>query len=347
MEKENNFSSIHLGAALLVVLGHQYVLMGSSVPLIFGVDINGIGVRIIFVMSGYLITESYMRSKSAGQYMGKRLMRIYPPLAACIFLTVVVIGPIFTRCGLKEYFTGSIDYAVRNIAMYPVFSLPGVFQDNVNQTAVNGSLWTLPVEMMCYILLIGFMKIYDILSKKSQAAAKIFYASVGIVLWIIYVLRITGVLQHSLVFWGTDWCSAIGVAVYFLWGSIFSRLGLKNICNLQTAVFWGMICGCVDGPLRAVLLLPFVTYITIAFAFADKPIFSKLMKNNYSYGIYLWAFPIQQSVIQVIMIRGGQYYSPLVMFLISMVFIWMAACLSNVLIEKPLLKLSRRGRDSR
>ena len=131
MEKENNFSAIHLGAALLVVLGHQYVLMGSSVPLIFGVDINGFGVRIIFVMSGYLITESYMRSKSAGQYMGKRLMRIYPPLAACIFLTVVVIGPIFTRCGLKEYFTGSIDYAVRNIAMYPVFSLPGVFQDNV------------------------------------------------------------------------------------------------------------------------------------------------------------------------------------------------------------------------
>lgn len=345
MEKENNFSVIHLAGALLVVLGHQYVLMGCAAPFILGVDINGLGVRIIFVMSGYLITESWLRSKGVKQYLSKRFMRIYPPLAVCVVLTVVVIGPVFTRCSLKEYWPGALDYLIKNMVLYPKFDLPGVFQDNPNQ-AVNGSLWTLPVEVACYLGLTVMMKCYEMLYRKKVHAANFFYLAIGAVFWCIYVLRIREGNRQSFVLWGTDWCNALELAVYFLWGSIFARLGLRRICNLQAGIVLCLIYACVPDTLREVMLLPVITYMTISFAFPDRPVFSRTIKNNKSYGIYLWAFPVQQAVIQVIAIRGQRYLQPVAMFLIAMIFIWVMAYLSNTLVEKPLLKMARGRKDS-
>lgn len=347
MEKENNFSAIHLGAALLVVLGHQFLLMGSPVPTVLGVDIHGLGVRMIFVMSGYLITESYLRSKSVWQYLKKRLVRIFPPFVLCVFLTVAVIGPIFTTCDLKEYVAGVPGYLIKNIALKPVFNLPGVFQENVNQTAVNGSLWTLPIEMACYLILIAFMKIYEFLHKRRPFTADFFYGLVGVFVWGYYVLRITGICRQLWIFWGTDWVNAVEVAVYFLWGSIFSRLNLKKFCNLQFAVVLWLMCSCMYGVFQAFMILPVITYTVISFAFADKPLFAKAIRTNISYGIYLWAFPIQQVLIQLITIRKGVYLQPIIMFLISIVFIWIMAYMSYFVVEKPILQLAGGRKDRR
>lgn len=97
-----------------------------------------------------------MRSKNVGEYLFKRMTRIYPLLIVFVFVSVLA-GAIFTTYSVKEYFLYSKDYLFKNLLMNPKFDLPGVFSDNIYPVAVNGSLWTLPVEFACYILLIFFM----------------------------------------------------------------------------------------------------------------------------------------------------------------------------------------------
>ena len=322
----------------MVVFGHQYVLMGYAPPAVLGMDVHGLGVRIIFVMSGFLVTESYFRSKNIREYLYKRIMRIYPLLAAFVLVSVLV-GVLFTVCTPKEYFTYSWDYLCKNLLLNPKFDLPGVFADNIYPYSVNGSLWTLPIEVLCYILLVFFMVIYKALEKKSILLAKGYYIVLCLLLGVFYILRITGVLNHTLIFWGTDWANAIQVSAYFFMGSLFSKLNLKKYCNLQVAVVLCGLCVCLGGSFTQITWLFVISYTTLSFALIENPSFSKVIKTNICYGVYIWSFPIQQMLIQVIMVRNQIQLSPLVMFGLSMLPTLVMAYVSYFAIEKPASRL--------
>lgn len=79
MKHKNNITFIHLISAMFVVYGHQFILMGANPPIIIGYGIHKLGVSILFVISGYLITQSYLNSKGIWEYLKKRFFRIYPP----------------------------------------------------------------------------------------------------------------------------------------------------------------------------------------------------------------------------------------------------------------------------
>ena len=122
------------------------------------------GVRIFFLISGYLILQSFERKKSNLDYMWKRTLRIFPGLFVLILLMVFVYGPIFSFYSPKEYFSNPQTYQMFwSVILYRLNGLlPGVFTIN-EQVQLIGSLWTLPYEFSMYIgiLILGVFRIFS------------------------------------------------------------------------------------------------------------------------------------------------------------------------------------------
>ena len=89
--RRNNLDAIRLGGALMVVLGHSYVLSGKPVapPVIFDVPIHTLGVFVFFIISGYLITKSWLRRPQWKSYLAARSLRIFPALIVAVLLFIL------------------------------------------------------------------------------------------------------------------------------------------------------------------------------------------------------------------------------------------------------------------
>lgn len=148
MQKRSKiFDWLRLGGALAVLIGHSFVLLGRPAP--FGIDWHVYGVLLFFLVSGYLIAGSWRADPRFLRFAEKRARRIMPGLVAVVLLTALLLGPLLTTS--PDYWPGALRYIWRNVLLLPLHALPGVFEGNP-QPAVNGSLWTLPVEVFCYVL---------------------------------------------------------------------------------------------------------------------------------------------------------------------------------------------------
>lgn len=110
---------------------------------------------IFFVLSGYLVSISLERSPNLFEFARRRALRIYPALLTICLLTVLLLGPLMTTLPLADYWKNGMtwDYLKSAGAFRIKFPLPGVFADNPAPNAINGSLWSLPYELSCYIVL--------------------------------------------------------------------------------------------------------------------------------------------------------------------------------------------------
>ena len=174
--RTNHFDIMRLTAALLVVFSHSFNLSHGKVlgkqyePLMQlskgQITLGGLAVLVFFVISGFLITASFDKDKNVLSFFQKRFLRIYPGLIVVVLLTALVLGPLMTELPLWEYFKKpeTYNYLVNNIGFirYQDF-LPGVFEHNTVPHYINGSLWTLKYELLCYVVTailgyFGFLK---------------------------------------------------------------------------------------------------------------------------------------------------------------------------------------------
>jgi peptidoglycan/LPS O-acetylase OafA/YrhL len=154
--RNNNFDFLRLLFASIVVLYHSYDLSFSPVYLwVPRVASATLAVQGFFAMSGFLIVRSYDRSPTLGQYLEKRARRILPAYWAALVFTLI-LGAIFSKLSLAafigspstwKYIGASLCFA--NF-LYP--SLPGLFEGNPVTSSVNGSLWTIKIEVMFYLI---------------------------------------------------------------------------------------------------------------------------------------------------------------------------------------------------
>jgi peptidoglycan/LPS O-acetylase OafA/YrhL len=151
----NNFNTLRLCFALMVVAYHMAVLPGipawkpAEAALSLGAEV---GVQGFFVLSGYLVFGSLLRSSSIAVYAEKRVRRLYPAYAAVI--VACIIAALAFNPETRADPGGVLHYFVANISFLNFLqpNLPGVFETN-RFTEVNGALWTLKIEVMFYILL--------------------------------------------------------------------------------------------------------------------------------------------------------------------------------------------------
>jgi peptidoglycan/LPS O-acetylase OafA/YrhL len=330
IHRSNGFDGLRISAAAIVIYGHAFPLTGHIAPGLFANGVQTIGVKVFFVISGYLITRSWQSDPSLVRFWSKRALRIMPGLIAICLLTILIAGPLLTELSIKDYFANGLPLNyLWNVALYPFYSLPGLFRNNIYPIAVNGSLWSLPVEVAMYCgvpILVGHYR--------KSARVIIPVAALALLAASVYFVRIAP-SQTPLVIWGTSLTSALDVAYYFYAGATFAVLRMDQYCRLFAAglFFIGaawLAQGAILGEIALAVTLP---YLVISFGKLKLSLLRPLDGHDYSYGLYLYGFLVQQTVVHFI---GPQ--SAALNTAISLPITAVLATLSWRLIEQPALR---------
>ena len=301
-----------------------------------------------FSLSGYLIAASATRLKLK-DFLINRGLRIVPALAVEVILSAVVLGGVFTTLPKLDYYSSPEFWRYfTNLFGWVNFYLPGVFKDHP-ETAVNNSLWTIPWEIMCY----GFMSALIITSVIKKEKLYWIVPAAALLLWLGYLIGqdfvfangpIDGVFFHALhhvfVYRGNVLLITflLGIATYlfrdripYSWPLLWFCVGTcaAAACFLPAAWQW--------TPLSTLILAPMLVYITMFIGLTKLPNIPFYSTGDYSYGIYLYGMPVQQTLFKFF-----HFENEWVMLLWSTVFSTMFAALSWHLVEKRVLKLRKK-----
>jgi len=156
--RDNNLNLIRAFAATAVLVSHAYPITlgpGAEEPLkaLTGRTLGGLSVFAFFVISGFLISMSFMRSSSWQGFLVARFLRLVPGLVVSLLLVAFLLGPVVTTLSLGAYFTDPQTYGfvIRNtMLVFLQYDLPGVFETQPYPN-VEGSIWTLIYEVACYM----------------------------------------------------------------------------------------------------------------------------------------------------------------------------------------------------
>jgi peptidoglycan/LPS O-acetylase OafA/YrhL len=331
-ERSPGFDVCRLVLAFVVMASHSvpaaYGLEGQRAlwtsPL--GAPLSAI-MPMFFALSGFLVMGSLVRMNDLRSFIAARGLRIVPALLTEIVISSLLLGPILTELPLWDYLTNAQFFLYfLNITGYVSYSLPGVFTANPYPNVVNGSLWTIPPEITCYLYLCLMMLFRFRLSGYVMAALGLFAANVAYdVIGFLRDVPVHQVLTSR--FLCLSFC--FGNILYILRGRIPFRFDLfaaataLGLLMLQTNV--------LVAP--AVLCLSY-SIVYIGCSGLKLPVD---LKGDYSYGIYLYGFPVQQAVASLL--PGGQTF--IGNLLISLPITCLCAVASWWLVEKRVLDLRK------
>lgn len=338
--RRNNLDLCRLIAAVLVIYSHSFPICVNNydnelIAKLSRYKISGgsLAVAVFFVLSGFLITKSYDNSRNIGQYLKARVLRIWPALCVVVMISVFVIGPIFTSLSIVEYFKNVETWNyLKNLSLrINHWALPGVFADHF-QISTNGSLWTLEYEAVCYLMV---AVVGGGIKKRKEY-------SVGLLLLFCFA------------YWQREALAAAGIpflSSYFL--QQFSYLGMYFAAGMvyyyyreyieitwrgAVIALFAFIIGIKYGDVNFAFTF-FGTYVVMFLAFNGKIVFDNVSKyGDLSYGIYIWAFPVQQIWIHIFKGAMNPYFN----FLLSVMTVVPIAALSWHLVEKRCLNLKNK-----
>ena len=284
-----------------------------------------------FAISGFLIAQSLAR-RSLSSFLFARALRIFPGLAVCVFVTAVVASAAL-EFTMVEYFasTQTLKFVLGNATLLSTeYSLPGVFSDH-RITLTNGSLWTLRYEIACYILLAGLF-----VATRPRAALR--NVVVSLVLIIGFLLPVLPLLTHRPV--PVQMLNIAELFMPFLFGSWVFWSGTRIKGYQVLAGF----CACVLlSPTPSFEPAVSFTVALLTLWIALKPFQRTILPRNgpdYSYGIYIYAYPIQQVLSQSL-----PAMHPFVKGMVALLIVLIPAILSWHFVERPSLSFKQRGRS--
>lgn len=334
VHRSNNFDAVRIVAALVVIFGHAHPLSAHPDAVILSNAVQSVAVKIFFVVSGFLVARSWESDPHLGRYLIRRGLRLLPGLALVLLLTIILLGPAFTTLSVPAYFThGSTwRYFVYNIALYPMYSLPGVFADNIYPNAVNGSLWSLPAEVSMYLLLpVVFLTTVIDRSRRLFILATCTIA----ILSLLYLLR--SPVDQQIVLWGTGSRSVADVGPYFFIGALYSVTSMKRWLSAPVSLLLVGTLALFQTPnymLQQIGLMIVLPYTVLSFAVQPTPVISRMGRfGDPSYGVYLYGFPVQQALFHL----GGSTMGPLDNAIIATVITLILGYASWHLMEKRAL----------
>ncbi|MFM7134620.1 MAG: acyltransferase family protein [Planctomycetota bacterium] len=301
--RDNNFNLLRMVAATAVLVSHSFAIHSGDArqePLkgAVGVGLGGLAVDVFFVASGFLVTASMVKRGSVADFIRARAYRIYPAAVVVCLLTVFVLGPAVTTVELSRYFSASAtwEYLAKCSTFIAgvSFNLPGVFESNPFAATVNGSLWSMRWELRCYALLVVFWVVAGWLGSRRAAWYERTVVAVAIgALVMATVQRITPVLPNL----------PIGLLGMFMVGGamhVFAdRIALPRWGG-PVALLAIMVAGAASPTAFALTWMLAAPYLVLWCAYVPGgPIRAYNRVGDYSYGVYLYAFPVQQLLIML------------------------------------------------
>lgn len=309
----------------MVIASHSPELIDGNrgrepLTLLFGtLSLAEVAVDGFFLLSGYLITKSFLRSPSTMDYLRKRFCRIIPGYLVCFLICALVVAPL---AGAFNSFLSLHVLAHHVLSLMRLMTpyVPEAFA-GLPHPELNGSMWTIHYEFACYlgVILCGLM---GLLRNKGLLLALV----VALVLFNILETGRSGVLKDSIKFG-----AAFGAGmIFYLYEIQFTRLrAFLAVAALFLSLF---------SPYMAETTLLFAGgYLVFMFAlYAPVLAISRWAnKTDISYGVYLYAWPIQNLIIW-----HDKVIDPWLLGILTLLLSGIIAFLSWVFIEKPALKFA-------
>ncbi len=336
------FDAIRLLAALMVIFSHAFTTTGrhEPQPIHFGrldVTWGHIGVAIFFVTSGFLVTQSWRRQPDGLRYLAKRALRIWPGFLVVVGLSVFVLGPIATTWSRRAYFADyhTWGYLLHNAVMSPItFNLPGVFRHQP-LNGINGSLWTLPYEVGAYLALL-VLGVTRMLRWWVLAALTVFALA-------LYHL---GISNKTISLWdswnGLVVQNLVRLGVWFVLGALLCEarhLVVRRHRVAAVAVVAALVGIWIHQDWIAIPALAFLVIYLGTLPFRPADVLHRL--GDPSYGMYLYGFVIQQTLMWTGLVHRDQ---PWLSFVEATVLAVIFGYASWHLVERRALRLLRPKR---
>ena len=307
---DNNFNLLRVLAALAVLLSHSWPLTqgdNEREPLyvLVGLSLGHVAVEAFFVTSGFLVTSSLFRRAQLIDFVVARVLRIFPALLSVVF-GCFVLGLVLTNVPWADFVGHPLtkEYLIRNsvIVTGARYFLPGVFERNPYVGSVNGSIWTLPWETWMYGLLAvtwGGAALSGPAKRKACGTAILIIAGIALFLFALSnaapsILRPSPRIQNGL------------LPSFFLGSACYV---LRRKIPLRSMWFWTAIGALtlamliLSNPRSTIsnfhtVFIVALPYIVLYLAFVPSGAIRRYNKlGDYSYGVYIWAFPVQQTLV--------------------------------------------------
>ncbi len=320
------FDYLRIGLSVAVLAWHANALSARSLELdeaLWSGPFRFLPAAIIpmfFALSGFLVAGSLGRTR-LHQFVTLRFIRLIPALAVEITLSAVIIGLVFTTLPASQYLGSRGFYAYfLNIVGDIHFYLPGVFDEAPSQGLVNGQLWTIPFELECYLALV-LLAVSTVIRRRFAFVAIVAALSLAFTVRALTgppISAVTHAPGRVLVV-----CFLAAVSLHLYRDRIPCSNLLGVISALATAVF-------LQIPNASYLAAFPVAYLTVWLGLMRPP---AIPFGDLSYGVYLFHWPIQQSIVHAV----PGIHSGWIMVLVSLPLTAVCAWLSWNLIEKPIL----------
>ena len=331
---DNNFDLIRFCAASLVIFSHSYLITNqfSEEPLhklVGFLNFGSIAVFTFFTISGYLITKSIFKKQSLKRFVWARILRIFPALTISSFFCALIVGPAITSLSIDNYLT-SVDvyrYGFGNATLLDMVPfLPGVFKNNDYPGYINSPIWTLKGEILMYIsvFFLGCINIY-----RSKNSIKREFPLIIVVF--IYVIALQ--LNYDYVF-----KSALPWILFFMLGVLV--YALRRYLSIRISyliILWGVVLILMHLKIFGYkyYIVPALVYGIFVISYHPSLQMGKFSKyGDFSYGLYIYAFPIQQILMTV-----NPDMTTIANFSFSYAITFPIAVLSWHFVEKPALGL--------
>ena len=344
--RSNNFDVIRFTLALLVIVTHSYgSLLGPSAaePLLAAtrgqLGFGDLAVDFFFVISGFLITASWINGQGLLSFLSKRVLRIYPAIAVAILLCLVVVAPLGAERPAEYLRQLSPLTFLHSLLQLQIPQQSGIFVSQAYPGILDLSLWTIRYEFLCYLMVAAF-GVFRLLDRRTVVAAA-FVLALGLYVWQTYagglpmldwrVLPVLGRMQpwpRFLSFY------TAGMVFYLYRDSIPYRNSLAWISA-------GLLALSLRTGLAFMLPLCGVYLLLYAAFHPGARLYSFARYGDFSYGLYIYACPVQQLLIHYFQPQ----LTPLRLFLAATPITLLLAAASWHAIEAPCLRLGRLRRD--
>ncbi|MDH6196940.1 peptidoglycan/LPS O-acetylase OafA/YrhL [Mycobacterium frederiksbergense] len=324
----NALNAWRLIFASMVIMQHSWPLTGRRMTGPFTQLLTEVWVDGFFVISGFLITSSWMRRPKLREYLAARLLRIVPGLWVCVLVVAFVIAPIgvLVQHGEPLKFSSQLAWALNN-------GLLNVFHGDIDGTPMevpwpgvwDGPLWTLIFELICYIA-VAVLGVAGLMSKRWTIPTVFVLSLIGAAAVGYPVLAVETIPQMVTRF-----------ALVFSAGALVYQFRDRLPAN------WSLVALCVVLVVAAGLLPNYRVYAALPLAYAvivSGALLKRLrpqLRNDISYGIYIYGWPVQQ----LLAMMGLAWLPPGVFFVVATAVTIPLAAASWFLIEKRALKLKR------
>ncbi len=340
--RANNIDFLRFFLASLVIFSHSYSLtLGSNDREPFSIATRGqrtggeLAVDGFFILSGFLIARSWISSRGPADYLRRRALRIYPGFLAAVAFSTLCAGPLLQ--GEPSAYWRAFSWRE-----FAIMSLNLDFYTPPSDVPVNGSLWSIRYEFLCY-LAVAALGLVGLLSRRIVLVLG-WLACLGLLAGQIYLgWQIPGSRLSWLYCYPGFWPR---VMADFLSGVLFYSYRDRIVLT------WPLLIGAALGLLATGVAFPSMRALPLAVPllggyllfFAAYMPMGRLQhfaaRGDFSYGLYLYAFPIQLILTR----RVFRDLTPIALFLLAWAITGLFAVLSWRLIERPFMRLKGSSR---